>query len=266
GTDPRSFAPYSYALNDPTGRLDRTGLSAHDLFDGGGSDGVSPWTITAGTFGAESEVTVYSVDTKLYYENVSFSAPTAAEPPAACGSGSAKDLLLMCRTSTGPTVHVTPRAPLGPITLITPGAAAGPIIHTTPFPPAGPLDIVDRSPVDPGSDLLRSSPDTSARSPEAKGEESEPIWRIHGGRAPELGHSWTPKDPASLASPRQGLGLPSANTGENVTRGRVRDWTGIFCRRAEPCEGNPGGEIEYWVPDPGSQIEIVDRRQPGEPY
>ncbi len=68
------------------------------------------------------------------------------------------------------------------------------------------------------------------------------------------------------ASTRRDLGLPSANTGESVTHGRVRDWAEIFCKRADPCEGDPGGDVEYWVPDPQRQIEIIDTSRLPAPY
>lgn len=38
----------------------------------------------------------------------------------------------------------------------------------------------------------------------------------------------------------------------------LKDWTGVKIRIAEPLDGNPGGGVvEYIVPDPVRQIDIM---------
>jgi hypothetical protein len=71
------------------------------------------------------------------------------------------------------------------------------------------------------------------------------------------GHSWSPTTPASYKDPREGLGLPSANGGRYVITGKITDPTGITARHALPLEGTRGGGLEYVVPDPNGQIEII---------
>jgi hypothetical protein len=79
----------------------------------------------------------------------------------------------------------------------------------------------------------------------------------HDAYAKPDGHSWSPSSPARYKDPREGLGLPDANGGRYVVKGKITDPTGITVRHALPIEGTRGGGIEYVVPDPNGQIEII---------
>jgi hypothetical protein len=79
----------------------------------------------------------------------------------------------------------------------------------------------------------------------------------HDGYSKPDGHSWSPTSPASYDDPREGLGLPSANGGRYVVKGKITDPAGITARHALPLEGTRGGGVEYIVPDPNGQIEII---------
>ncbi|HTU86735.1 MAG TPA: hypothetical protein VMF57_14235 [Solirubrobacteraceae bacterium] len=71
------------------------------------------------------------------------------------------------------------------------------------------------------------------------------------------GHSWTPVSPTSYDDPRDSLGLPDANGGRFVITGKIVDSDGIVARHAIPLDGTSGGGLEYLVPDPKGQIEII---------
>jgi hypothetical protein len=71
------------------------------------------------------------------------------------------------------------------------------------------------------------------------------------------GHSWTPVSPTSYDDPRDSLGLPEVNGGRFVITGRIADSEGIIARHAIPLDGTSGGGLEYLVPDPKGQIEII---------
>ena len=83
------------------------------------------------------------------------------------------------------------------------------------------------------------------------------VYRVHGGESRQWGASWTPTDPTAMSSPRAQLGLPSQNSGEFVTKARVKDWGGSYGRRATPLDGNAGGGIEYLFPQAEKQLEHV---------
>lgn len=56
---------------------------------------------------------------------------------------------------------------------------------------------------------------------------------------------------------RDELGLPDSNTGEYLSVGKVKDWTGVETRPALPLDGNMGGAPEHVFPNPEQQIEII---------
>ena len=58
-----------------------------------------------------------------------------------------------------------------------------------------------------------------------------------------------------MANPRSALGLPKVNSGQMLTRARVRSMDGVIKRDALPLDGNPGGAPEWLFPDPVSQLE-----------
>src|SRR5438270_263268 len=90
--------------------------------------------------------------------------------------------------------------------------------------------------------------------------------RIWGGKSGELGHSWSPVNPVSLDDARAQYGLPPGNAGTNLTRARIIDWTGVSARRALPLAGQRGGAIEYLIPDPEMQLEILEQVVMERPY
>ncbi|HEV2952459.1 MAG TPA: hypothetical protein VG015_00005 [Candidatus Dormibacteraeota bacterium] len=83
------------------------------------------------------------------------------------------------------------------------------------------------------------------------------VYRVWGGGAKELGRSWTPINPESLANPRDALGLPGANSGEFMSTARITNSAGISSRAALPFEGNAGGALEYVIPNPLNQLELL---------
>ena len=99
----------------------------------------------------------------------------------------------------------------------------------------------------------------------AKTSESA-VWRVWGGGARQLGRSWTPIDPRTLESARGSLGLPSENTGEFLTKAVIKDWTGIQARPSLPLAGNPGGALEYLIPDPARQLDMLSTVRVSPPF
>jgi RHS repeat-associated protein len=85
------------------------------------------------------------------------------------------------------------------------------------------------------------------------------VYRVWGGGSSPNGHSWTPIDPRNLPDARDNLGLPNVNTAENLTTGRLIDSSGVLLRAALPLDGNRGGAPEILVPDPTTQIQVIDR-------
>ena len=87
-----------------------------------------------------------------------------------------------------------------------------------------------------------------------------------------MGRSWTPVDPSTVPNYRAVAGLPSGresmayNAGRFVLVGTVIDPSGITVRRALAVDGNPGGLLEWQVPDPASQIEITGVYGVNPPY
>jgi hypothetical protein len=71
------------------------------------------------------------------------------------------------------------------------------------------------------------------------------------------GHSWSPVSPAHYGDLRDRLGLPDVNGARFVIKGRLTDTTGVLVRHAVPLDGTRGGGLEYLVPDPQGQIEII---------
>jgi hypothetical protein len=89
------------------------------------------------------------------------------------------------------------------------------------------------------------------------------IYRVSGGDARQMGHSWTSEDPSTMANPRDRLGPPDKNSGRWLNKGYVTDWTGVRSKAhgADPLDGNRGGGPELLVPDPSHQIWIVRSRR-----
>lgn len=69
-----------------------------------------------------------------------------------------------------------------------------------------------------------------------------------------------------VGEPRASLGLPDVNSREFVTRGVITDWTGVSGRLALPLDGNPGGAIEYVIPNPAAQIQYLETLGVEPPY
>jgi hypothetical protein len=87
-----------------------------------------------------------------------------------------------------------------------------------------------------------------------------------------MGHSWTPVDPSSVPNYRATAGLPSGresmayNTGRFVVVGILTDPSGVTVRNALAVDGNPGGLLEWKIPNPATQIEIVGVYGVNPPY
>ena len=94
-------------------------------------------------------------------------------------------------------------------------------------------------------------------------EPMQTVYRVYGGKAKMFGRSWTPTDPRMVKNYRDAAGLPSGgesgsvNTGEYLAVGVLHDMTGVEVHLALPLDGNKGGGvIEYYVPNPETQITI----------
>jgi hypothetical protein len=71
------------------------------------------------------------------------------------------------------------------------------------------------------------------------------------------GRSWTPHDPSAMPNPRSELGLPDVNAGRFAIEGELKNTDGVIVRHALPLDGQPGGGLEYLVPDPAGQIRVI---------
>lgn len=89
--------------------------------------------------------------------------------------------------------------------------------------------------------MLRSDADTTSIAAE---EEGMTVYRVFGGEAKALGHSWTDINPAIVKNYR------------NIAEGVLKDFSGVTYRQALPLHGNVGGLSEYLLPNPIKQIEI----------
>jgi hypothetical protein len=74
--------------------------------------------------------------------------------------------------------------------------------------------------------------------------------------ATPFGASWTPVNPNIMHNPRKDLGLPNANKGRFVIEGKLMNVDGVIVRPAKELDGNPGGEVEFLVPNSENYIEI----------
>jgi hypothetical protein len=72
-----------------------------------------------------------------------------------------------------------------------------------------------------------------------------------------VGRSWTPERIDEMARPRAEMGLPSVNGGRFFIEGRLIDTRDVLVRHALPLDGQPGGALEYLIPDPSGQVRIV---------
>jgi RHS repeat-associated protein len=82
------------------------------------------------------------------------------------------------------------------------------------------------------------------------------VYRAWGGGSRPWGASWTRVDPSTIANFRDAAGLPSANTGQFVSVGRLVSTEGVQARAALSLEGNVGGLDELLIPNAESQIEL----------
>ena len=93
------------------------------------------------------------------------------------------------------------------------------------------------------------------------------VFRVWGGASRELGLSWTPLDPRSAADAYRDLaGLPSVNLGTFLTIGQLRYAGGITVYPGVPLEGNIGGWPEYVIPNPSSQVQVIERLVVNPPF
>ncbi|BCW94951.1 MAG: hypothetical protein WHS44_08020 [Fimbriimonadales bacterium] len=95
------------------------------------------------------------------------------------------------------------------------------------------------------------------------------VYRVYGGEPTEvnawmrkeysgpMGRYWTPVDPRTVRNYRYKAGLPKENRGRFLIIGRIVDPTGVEVGRAAPICSNRGGLVEYKIPDPERQIEIL---------
>lgn len=106
--------------------------------------------------------------------------------------------------------------------------------------------------------LARFGVAANTAGPEAATSLKQYVYRIHGGDARPMGHSWTPENPMGMANPRNESGLPKANAGQMLTRARVVNMEGVSTRDALPIleDGVEGGRSEWLLPDPESQLEV----------
>ncbi|MCQ2335643.1 MAG: hypothetical protein MJ010_00455 [Paludibacteraceae bacterium] len=87
------------------------------------------------------------------------------------------------------------------------------------------------------------------------------VYRVYGSKSQYNGASWTTVNPEHLPNYRSLAGLPDDNTGEFLIKCKVINPAKcIEVRPALPLDGNPGGLIEYVIPDPFSSgaLQIFD--------
>ena len=84
------------------------------------------------------------------------------------------------------------------------------------------------------------------------------LYRVYGGRAQQIGRSWTTIDPRTVDNYRDVAGLPDSNTGENLVTGRVTNPAGLEHRGALPLDGNQGGLPEVYVPPPLNVLDHIE--------
>ena len=92
-----------------------------------------------------------------------------------------------------------------------------------------------------------------------------PIYRVFGQGSPLYGNSWTPIDPRLVPGYRALAGLPSEskpgwrrNSGKYLAIGCLVDKTGVEYLAAQSLDGLPGGLPELRVPNPRTQVKIID--------
>lgn len=86
------------------------------------------------------------------------------------------------------------------------------------------------------------------------------------------GRSWSPIDPSTVTNFRNIAGLPNGgesgaiNAARFVSQGVITDPSGIIIRNALPLDGNAGGLLEYIIPNPQTQIELINVSGVTPPY
>ena len=105
-----------------------------------------------------------------------------------------------------------------------------------------------------------------AGSADALAGEGETVYPGARGRVGSVGAFVDANRSRTLANPRDALGLPNVNSGEYLTIGPVKDWTGVAGRRALPLDGTNGGAPEYLFPDPQGQIQHVSTQSLNPPF
>jgi hypothetical protein len=86
------------------------------------------------------------------------------------------------------------------------------------------------------------------------------------GFAKKWGRSWTPTPVEGMSAPRAQLGLPDMNAGRFLLDGKLVDPNAVIVRHAVPLDGNPGGELEYLIPKPADQVDLVGGRGVTPPF
>ena len=84
------------------------------------------------------------------------------------------------------------------------------------------------------------------------------VYRTWSDEAYPNGRYWAVRDPRTIKNYRSKSGLPDKNGGPFLTKGTLRDTTGVEENLAAPLDGNPGGMVELTVPNPDMQIDIED--------
>jgi hypothetical protein len=94
-----------------------------------------------------------------------------------------------------------------------------------------------------------------------KPTEGQIVYRVWGGDAREMGQSWTPVDPNFAGDAyRDKAGLPTVNDGSNLSIALVVDPKGIILRPAISLGSTQGGWPEFRIPNPQSQLRIINHK------
>lgn len=80
------------------------------------------------------------------------------------------------------------------------------------------------------------------------------------------GGSWTPVNLGSADNYRATAGLPDYNLGRFGSEGYVNDTTGTTTRPALELDGNPGGVVEYVIPNAESTVTLTRVSGVNPPY
>jgi len=83
------------------------------------------------------------------------------------------------------------------------------------------------------------------------------VYRVYGGKATQLGRSWTTVDPNATPDYAAHAGLPAENSRTSVVTGVITDMTDVSVTKAVPGASGPGGITEVVIPNAAKQVKVT---------